>query len=89
VIISGNEKDETVKGMKELVGRMYMPNTVIIRINPSKVPTKLAELNGTVKALIDGKVGKEEKGGMRVCEGGVCGTGIYDLEEARKILSGT
>jgi hypothetical protein len=58
-----------------------MPNKVIIRIDPDKPPRALAELNATVKELVG-----EKEPALRLCEGGVCGMPIRDLEEARKVI---
>ena len=62
----------------------YSPGQVIIHLDRSRKLDGLAEMNGTVKALLEGK--EDEESCLRVCEGGVCGLPVASLEEARRVL---
>lgn len=62
-----------------------MPNKVVIHLDLENPPKKLAELNETVKALLEAR---DNTPALRVCEGGVCGMPVKDLGEARKVVLG-
>lgn len=70
------------RGMLNLIQTSFIPNKVLIRIDPNYPPKALAELNDTVKALLE-----EKEPALRICEGGTCGMPIKDLELARKALN--
>jgi hypothetical protein len=75
-----------VKDMLAMVGGIYIPGSVVIRVDPGRLPRELGEVNGTVGALIEG--GQADLAAMRICEGGVCGLPITGIEEARVALAG-
>jgi uncharacterized protein YyaL (SSP411 family) len=75
--------DAEAKPYLDLLRESYMPNRVVIRIDPDNPPVELGEVNATVKALLS-----EKKAGLRVCQAGVCGMPIVDLEEAARAVRG-
>ncbi|WVF67216.1 hypothetical protein IAT40_001964 [Kwoniella sp. CBS 6097] len=91
VIVIGDPSDSTTEQFLSLARSFYAPYQILIHIDPSNPPTKLAEKNDVLKSLIDGlSSGKEGAAtvevSLRVCEGGACGLPVTSLEEARKIL---
>ncbi len=79
----GAPQDDRTKALLSLVWASYHPAQVVIYIDPANPPRRLAEVNETIKALLDVK---EDVPSLRVCEGGVCGLPILELEEARQAL---
>lgn len=80
-MITGAADDEQTVALLRLVNSVYMANKVVIRIDPAHPPKGLAELNETVKSLLD-----ESKASLRICEGGTCGLPITDLAEAERAI---
>jgi uncharacterized protein YyaL (SSP411 family) len=79
----GSHEDDRTKALLGLVREKYAPAQVVIYIDPTIPPRRLATANETVKALLDVK---EDVPSLRVCEGGFCGVPIFDIEEARQAL---
>ncbi|WVQ94810.1 hypothetical protein IAU59_001893 [Kwoniella sp. CBS 9459] len=102
VIVIGDPSNATTQQFLSLARSFYAPYQLLIQIDPSNPPLKLAKKNDVIKSLIEGlspsqtqkwQVGTEgndagDRAGvsLRVCEGGACGLPVTTLEEARKIL---
>jgi hypothetical protein len=86
-VIGTSDDAETQKLLASIRSEFYIPNKVLIHIDPTKPPTTLAEKNETVKSLIEGL---EVAPGvsLRICESGVCGMPITGFAEARKAILG-
>ena len=72
--------DDRTRAFLDLVHGYYNPAQVVIHIDPSNPPKRLAMVNDAVKALLEVK---EDAPSLRICEGGVCGLPITDFTEAR------
>ncbi|KAK4687960.1 uncharacterized protein P7C73_g2148, partial [Tremellales sp. Uapishka_1] len=79
-VVMGPPEDPSTRAILKSLREVYIPNKVVIQIDPANPPVKLAEKNETVKSLMDVK---ESSPSLRVCEGGVCGLPIYELEKIR------
>ncbi|KAL7421404.1 hypothetical protein Q5752_004289 [Cryptotrichosporon argae] len=60
----------------------YRPNKVVVRVDPARPPTTLAQVNEVVQALVEG--GAREPA-LRVCENGACGLPVSGDEVARVV----
>jgi uncharacterized protein YyaL (SSP411 family) len=65
----------------KLVRGSYIPNKVLIHLDPSSPPQELIKVNSVLGSLVE--TIKEEEPSLRICEGGACQMPIYDLEQAR------
>ncbi|OCF34161.1 cold-induced thioredoxin domain-containing protein [Kwoniella heveanensis BCC8398] len=89
VIVIGPPSDPTTQGFLSLARSIYAPYQIVIHIDPSNPPRKLAEKNDVLRSLIEGSDANQQKtteASLRVCEGGVCGLPVTSIEEAKKIL---
>ena len=75
--------------LQAIHGTRYIPNKVVIQIDPENPPLDLARYNSVVKGILEGMErdnadGKEVKESLRICRDFACGLPITDLGEARK-----
>jgi uncharacterized protein YyaL (SSP411 family) len=73
--------DERTQGFLRLVRGSYIPNKVLIHLDPANPPLELVKLNPVLRSLVE--TIKDEQPSLRICEGGACQMPIYDLEQAR------
>lgn len=73
----------------KIIRSSFIPNRVLIHLDPANPPRELAKLNGTVRSLIGdidkGDVAKPEPN-VRICENFACGLPIEDPDELKKAL---
>jgi hypothetical protein len=79
--------------VQALNGEKYIPNKVVIRIDPENPPVELSRYNSVVKGIVEGierdkNAGKTVKESLRVCRDFACGLPIHDMEEAKKEILG-
>lgn len=80
--MTGDDGDsETVKFL-HAIRQVFIPNRVLIRLNPKEPPRELAKLNGTLRALADDDL-STVKPNVRLCENFTCGLPIYDPQELK------
>lgn len=74
----------------KMIRATFIPNRVLIHIDPHNPPQGLAALNATVRALV--KEVEESAGAVkvgenvRICENFTCGLPIEDVEELKHKL---
>ncbi|KAI0747133.1 hypothetical protein C8Q80DRAFT_1179544 [Daedaleopsis nitida] len=73
----------------KLIRSTFIPNRVLIHLDPRNLPRGLAEINATVRALV--KVVEETAGAVadnvRICENFACGLPVEDVEELKHRVS--
>jgi hypothetical protein len=93
-LLTGKSGSEFVASMLQAVNEIkYIPNKIVIQIDPENPPTELARYNSVVKGILEGMerdkaAGKEIKESLRICRDFACGLPFTDLEEARKEVVG-
>ena len=75
-----SENPETAKFL-QAIRRMFIPNRVLIRLDPKGPPRELTKLNGTLRALVDDL--PDVKPNVRFCENFTCGLPIYHPTELK------
>lgn len=89
-VITGASDSTFVRAMiQTLHATRYIPNKVVIYIDPSNPPTGLAHYNAVVKDIVEGierdrSAGKDIKENLRICRDFACGLPIFDVEQAKK-----
>lgn len=93
-MITGSPSSDFVQQVnKELHQVKYIPNKVVIHIDPLDPPTELAAYNGVVKEIMasmdkDKQAGKETPPSLRVCRDFACGLPITRLDQAQREIAG-
>jgi len=93
-LITGKTGSRFVVSMLQAIhGTRYIPNKVVIQIDPENPPSELARYNSVVEGVLEGLErdkadGKEVKESLRICRDFACGLPITDLEQARKEVLG-
>ncbi|KAI0674624.1 hypothetical protein C8Q78DRAFT_1067592 [Trametes maxima] len=70
----------------------FLPNRVLIHLDPNTPPRELARVNGSVRSLVeelDKDPGSATREHVRICENFTCGLPIEDVEELKKRLPST
>ncbi|KAI0336630.1 hypothetical protein GY45DRAFT_1315214 [Cubamyces sp. BRFM 1775] len=70
----------------ELIRSVFIPNRVLIHLDPANPPRELAKVNGSLRSLVDDSSAGQAKENVRVCENFTCGLPIEDVEELKKRL---
>lgn len=83
VIVMGRRTDEVTRTILQVVRETYSPAQMTIFIDPEQPSMRLAEVNETVRALLDVQ---ETVPSVRICEGGVCGLPLTEMDEIRRKL---
>jgi hypothetical protein len=89
-VITGASNSTFARTMIQAVhATRYIPNKVVIHIDPSNPPTGLARFNAVVKDIIEGierhrSAGKDTKENLRICRDFACGLPVFDVEQAKK-----
>lgn len=68
--------------MLAAIRRRFIPNRVLVRIDPASPPRRLAEQNEAIAALLP-----ETEPAVRVCEGGQCSLPLMDLAAVEERLT--
>ena len=71
----------------------YIPNKIVVHIDPENPPRGLAKCNSVAKDIVEGieadqANGKSIRENLRICRDFACGLPIYDMEEATKEILG-
>jgi uncharacterized protein YyaL (SSP411 family) len=85
LIVTGPPSSPQTQALLDAIRSRFIPNRVLIHVDPSDPPVGLAKDNAAVKAIIDG-LKADEKPSVRVCERGTCGLPIVDVGELEKEL---
>lgn len=74
--------------MLSAVRARFMPQRVLIHLDPAAPPHGLAKVNGTLRSLVDGVTadGAGIRPNVRVCRNFTCGLPIYELGELENVL---
>ncbi|KAJ9096594.1 hypothetical protein QFC19_007127 [Naganishia cerealis] len=88
-IIAGAPDDDFVKEARRIIlASTYIPNKIIISINPASPPLELAQRNPVIQSLVSDMQQKgDTRPSVRVCENGACHLPVFDLQEVRKMVS--
>ncbi|KAI0634762.1 hypothetical protein C8Q77DRAFT_1103957 [Trametes polyzona] len=72
----------------DLIRSVFIPNRVLIHLDPSNPPRELAKVNGSLRSLVEEieRMGSAPKENIRICENFTCGLPIEDVEELKKRL---
>ncbi|KAL7283967.1 hypothetical protein ACG7TL_001239 [Trametes sanguinea] len=72
----------------KLIRSAFVPNRVLIHLDPRNPPRELAKINGSLRSLVEDldKGGAKIKENVRICENFTCGLPIEDVEELEKKL---
>ena len=83
-IVTGPVTAPETSAFLDKIRSKFIPNRVLLPVDPHKPPTELAKLNETIKALLEdaGKKG-EVKPNVRVCANFVCAAPVYDIESLK------
>ncbi|EMD34674.1 hypothetical protein CERSUDRAFT_86096 [Gelatoporia subvermispora B] len=88
-IVTKPSYSEAASFLKAVHSR-FIPQRVLIHLDPEHPPRELAEVNATLRALIEdvdtNKDGDAKRASVRVCENFACGLPVEDLEEVEKML---
>lgn len=84
MIVVGDRKEVKTQELLERIYARWIPNRLLVHVDPQALPKKLADGNEVVKALI---AGGDWTPSVRVCEAGVCGMPIESVEELEKELA--
>lgn len=75
---------DNVSAHLALIRSVFMPNRVLIHLDPAHPPSELAKVNATLRSLIE--QGVDAKPNVRICENFTCGLPIENTEELKKVL---
>ncbi|PIL27795.1 hypothetical protein GSI_10948 [Ganoderma sinense ZZ0214-1] len=85
-IYEGNSQDSE-SPLLSLIRSTFIPNRVLLHFNPSNPPFGIANVNGSVRSLVEEvQKRKDVKENVRICENFTCGLPIEDAEELKKRL---
>ena len=77
----------------ELIRSTFIPNRVLIHLDPADPPRKLAALNASVRSLVEeleeknsGADSEVRRENVRICENFTCGLPIKDVGELKTRL---
>jgi len=93
-IVLGSPESSTVQAYLDVIRRAtYIPNRVLIYIDPNSLPKMLAERNEVVKAIVEDVERSQASGklvgeNVRLCEGFTCRLPVVGLDEVRKLVEG-
>ncbi|GHJ87715.1 hypothetical protein NliqN6_4117 [Naganishia liquefaciens] len=89
-IITGSSNDDFVKEARRIIlASTYIPNKVVMQIDPASLPLQLAKQNPVIQSLVDDMQKKpEQRPSVRVCENGACHLPVFELEEVRTMIFG-
>lgn len=73
--------------LRQHIFSTYIPNKVILYIDPSNPPDELARYNPIISDLIKG-MKSDERPSVRLCENFTCNLPVYELEEAKRMVFG-
>lgn len=75
--------------MLEAIRGRFMPQRVVLHLDPRAPPRELAKVNGTLRSLVEemDKAGGEVRPSVRVCKDFTCGLPIYDVGELDSVLN--
>ena len=82
-MVMGPPDDERTRNLLALTRTTFSPSRAIIYIDPLNPPFRLANVNGSVRGLVELQ---EDAPSIRICEDGTCGLPTSDLGEARRVL---
>jgi len=91
-IVLGSPSSPAVQGYINIIrGETFIPNGVLIRIDPDALPTGLAARNEVIKDIVDyverqRAAGKPIEENVRLCEGFTCQLPVKTLEQVRKLV---
>lgn len=89
-IITGSPTDEFVKEARCIILALtYIPNKVIMQIDPASPPLELTKQNPVIQSLVDDmRKNPEQRPSVRICENGACHLPVFELDEVRKMVLG-
>ena len=70
----------------KLIRSVFIPNRVLIHLDPSNPPRELAKVNGSLRSLLENTSDEQLRENVRICENFTCGLPIEDVEELKKKL---
>jgi uncharacterized protein YyaL (SSP411 family) len=85
LVLTGSPRNLQTRALLDSIRSRFIPNRVLIHVDPSNPPVELGKDNAAVKAIIDG-LKSDEQPSVRVCEHGTCGLPIVDVRELEKEL---
>jgi len=93
VIIGESGSSFTDAVVQAVHATRYIPNKIVIQIDPANPPRDLAKCNSVVKDIVEGieadqANGKITRENLRICRDFACGVPIYEMEEATKEILG-
>lgn len=80
-IVSGDAGSPDTAAFLQAIRQAFVPNRVLVHLDPARPPRELAKLNGTLRALIDDP--NNARPNVRVCENFTCGLPIYDPKDLK------
>ena len=80
-IVSGEPASPDTASFLHAIRQVFIPNRILIHLDPSRPPHELAKLNGTLRALADDPANARPN--VRLCENFACGLPIYDPKELK------
>ena len=74
--------------MLNAIRARFLPQRVVLHLDPAAPPQGLAKVNGTLRSLVEEltKADGEVKPNVRVCRDFTCGLLIYDVKELEGVL---
>ena len=94
-IVQGSPKSAQVQAYLEILHRhAFIPNRVIIHLDPERPPHELAARNAVVKSLVDDmqerkRQGKNIEENVRLCEGFTCQLPVADPASVKRLVAQT
>ncbi|CAL1708631.1 unnamed protein product [Somion occarium] len=85
-IVTGSPSSVKTVAFFESIRKPFIPNRVLIHLDPDHPPQELARLNGTLQGLITEDSLANSEPNIRICETFTCGLPIYETEELKKHL---
>lgn len=80
-IVTGAADAGETKKLLGIIRGTFVPNRVLIHLDPSQPPRELARVNGTLRALVEGRGLAQTMPNVRLCENFTCGLPIYAAAE--------
>ncbi|KAI0074994.1 hypothetical protein K474DRAFT_1709403 [Panus rudis PR-1116 ss-1] len=89
-IVSGEPAASETSAFLQAIREQFIPNRVLIHLDPSKPPKEIAKVNDTISSLIKDESqkadDKEGKPNVRICENFTCGLPVYEVDELERRL---